>query len=402
MKRDTFLRIFHYCTEILLVYLLVFIYFIHENIIPPLIPFVSIVLGGAVLIAVLFRLIKSRAFSIVILAGILNVGIGLLVGFHIELIIILTLFNMWRVPIHINEAELKNENIVLGITFFSGIIVFFIGFNSDYLYRHIILMLTSLQILLIMLGRFIDGFLYSASNNKESNRRQIKWILVLVGLLIAITLLLTFALPLIKPTFFFLLKGVFYFFGILLMPLLYFLLGQDNFFARFYDAQFPKNKNNEQDYPFGDELISPEHAPIDPTFWWVLFALIIIGIIVVIWRNYTIGHHTIQVKQKVQSTSSLLVNNKPTSLAKRKPPKDYVRRRFFELERLAAKFNMGRRRDETAKEWLDRIGYTTEENDMVIYYENVRYNEVPLTHDEKEQYDKIVKELKRKMKDHKK
>ncbi|MFT4415676.1 hypothetical protein ACLM5H_17605 [Fredinandcohnia humi] len=399
MSRNHFLRIYHYSIESLLVYLITFIYYMHEGIISPILPFLAVVGGGAFVMVGLFYLTKNRSFGIIILSGILITGIGYLVDYRLELLVLLVLFVSWRVPAHLNEADMKHEILVLGYTFISGIIIFLFSSFVDYPYSYVLVLLTSFQVIVIMIGRFIDSLLSSGTTYNDTAKKQIKWVLnVITGLVVGVTVI-TIALPILKPTFFFLLKSVFFFFGVFLMPLLYFLLGQEELLSKFFDAQYGDGKVQEA-APAFEDVINMEEAYYSPLFGWTLFVIVMIVILLLYWKKYRIRQIGIQADKELTVSSSILTDTRNSPFAKGKPPKDHVRRLFYELERYAAKHRVGRMKEETAKEWLERIGYN-EDNEVVSYYETVRYQETPLSKEQKNIYEKIVRDIKKCIKENK-
>ncbi|MFS0863435.1 hypothetical protein [Fredinandcohnia sp. 179-A 10B2 NHS] len=400
MRRDIFLRIYHYSIEALLLYIISFIYFMHEGIVSPILPFLTVIGGGPLIMLGLFYLFKKRPYWLVILSGLISFGLGFLVSDKLELLIIIVIFVIWRVPAHLNEADMKHELSILGITFITAIIVYLMNSFVDYTYSYVVLLLTCFQVILVMVGRFIDGLLSSQFSDHDGMKRQVKWVTIVITSMIGAVTILTFALPILKVTFFYVIKGIFFFFGILLTPLLYFLLGQEDFLKKFFDAQYPDEETEQVEPVQYSDLIDMEQATYNPLFGWTLLIIVLVVLLIWYWKKYRTRVISVQGANEIVMNTSILTNKGVSRFTKSKPPKDYVRRIFYELERYAAKHKMGRLKDETAREWLTRLGYM-EDNEFVIYYETVRYEEESLTKEQKEQYDKIVKEIKRKMKENK-
>lgn len=400
MRRDIFLRIYHYSIEALLLYIISFIYFMHEGIVSPILPFLTVIVGGPLIMLGLFYLLKKRSYWVVILSGLISFGLGYLVSDKLELLIFVIIFVVWRVPAHLNEADMKHELSILGITFITAIIVYLMNSFVDYTYSYVVLLLTCFQVIFVMVGRFIDGLLNSQFSDHDGLKRQVKWVVYVLTGMIGTVVILTLALPILKLTFFYLIKGIFFFFGILLMPLLYFLLGQEDLFKKFFDAQYPDDEREQVEPVQYSDLIEMDQAYYNPLFGWTVLVIVLVILLIWYWKKYRTRVISVQGANELVMNSSILTNKGTSRFTKSKPPKDYVRRLFYDLERFAAKHKMGRLKDETAREWLKRLGYM-EDNEFVTYYETVRYEEESLTKEQKEQYDKIVKEIKRKMRENK-
>lgn len=84
---------------------------------------------------------------------------------------------------------------------------------------------------------------------------------------------------------------------------------------------------------------------------------------------------------------------------KKKAPKSEIRKAFFELERWAAKHQLGRYYDETVEQWLQRLQLDPNRyKDVVHLYQKVRYGEQSVTEDQTRHYNDQLTDLKNTLK----
>ena len=399
MKRDTILRTYHYFIEAYLLYIVIFLYYMFSNTLPPIIPFITLVGGTGLLVFLIFLKSKKQSFLTFLTAAVVTLLVGIALNYQIELLIILAGFMLWRIPILVNEAaDSQNEGGVLVFSFAVGVIYFISAAMMDYPFRNLILILTALQVIFIIIGRFIKGLMTGSYANEQTRKKQTNWLIKMIGITTGGIALLALSLPAIKWLFFFLLKTIFLVLSIPFMPLLYWLMSIESL-QKYWESEGEADVEDGLLENVFEGIEAKEQ--VDFSNLWVLVSAVIIIITAIIvykkYRSLAQGSERQNDSLLIRSKSSDMVNSGRSIFRRRqKPPKDYVRKLFYDLENIGAKKKLGRHSAETAKQWFDRVGLS-EHDDVIQSYEKVRYDETSLSKEEIEKYDIVIKEIKEKL-----
>ena len=399
MKRDTFLRTYHYFIEAYLLYIVIFLYYMFLNKLPPIIPFITLVGGTGLLVFLIFLKSKKQSLLTFLMAAVVTLLVGIALNYQLELLFVLTGFMLWRIPILVNEADRQNEGGVLVVSFAVGVIYFISAAMMEYPFRNLILILTALQVLFIIIGRFMKGLLTDSYANEQTRKKQTNWLMKMIGITTGGIALLALSLPAIKWLFFFLLKTIFLVLSIPFMPLLYWLMSIESL-QKYWEL--PGGSAAVEDDSLEEVFEGIEaKQQVDFSNLWIVIVVVIAIIVAIIiykkYRNLAQGSERQNDSLIIRSKASDMVKSDQSMFRRRqKPPKDYVRKLFYDLENIGAKKKLGRHSTETARQWFDRVGLS-DHDDVIQSYEKVRYDETSLSKEEIEKYDIVIKEIKEKL-----
>jgi hypothetical protein len=399
-KLDTYLRLYHYCVETYLLYIFLFGFYLFSNILPPIGSFLVLLVIGGGMVFTIFLKLKRQSKLTFILAAVLIVLIGFILNVPYGQLLLIAGFMLWRIPTLVNEADRENEAKVIGVVFCLGVSYYIVASLTEYPYKNVILLLVAVYVMLLVVGRFLKTVMASTLANADVRKKQINWLAKMVSIALGGIAILTFALPVIKWSFFFLLKSIFIVLSIPFMPILYWLLSLESLQNAFnVDTQNPQGEEDPALQELMESMKNREIADLS-TLWAFLTVLIAAIGFYLIWKKYKNYE-----KREDKIDESLIIRTKATDLinpgqtmykGKKKPPKDIVRRLFFELEKIGAKKKIGRKTSETAEQWFERLHFK-EYEDVLKDYQKVRYAEVSLNKEEQENYAQVMKELKHKI-----
>lgn len=399
-NRDSILRIYHYTLETYLLYIFLFIFYLFSDTLPPISSFLVLLGIGGILVFIIFLKFKKQSTLTLLIAAAIIILLGYILQLPYGPLIFMAGFMLWRIPTLVNEADRQNEAKILGVVFCLGVSYYITASFTEYPYKNLILILVAIHFILLIVGRFMKTLLVSSFANGDARKKQTTWLVKMLGLALGGIALLTIALPGIKWSFFFLLKSIFIVLSIPFMPILYWLLSLES-------LQNAYNKINQtppgEEDPVLQELMEDlgNREPADlSTLWAFLTVTIAVIAFYLIWRKYRN-----LVKRENPGDESLIIRTTVTDLMKpgqsnfkrkQKPPKDIVRKLFYELEKVGAKKKRGRETSETAEQWFNRLHFN-EYKDVLKDYQKVRYAEVALSKEEQERYAQLMMELKHRM-----
>ncbi|QOR65384.1 hypothetical protein IM538_16355 [Cytobacillus suaedae] len=399
-KRDSFLRIYHYTMETYLLYIFLFVFTIFSNTIQPIVPFLVLLGIGGCLVFFIFLKLKAQSNLTFLISAIIIILIGYILKIPFGPLLFMAGFMLWRIPTLVNEADRQNEAKVIGVVFCLGVVLYIMASLTEYPHKNLILILVAFHFMLLIVGRFMKTLLVSSFSNEDTRKKQTTWLVKMLGIALGGIAILTVALPGIKWSFFFLLKSIFILLSIPFMPLLYWLLSLEFF----QDAYNKVNQTpvGEED-PVLQELMEDlgNREPLDLSTLWAFITVTIAAIaFYLIWKKYRN-----LVKRENPGDESLIIRTTVTDLMKpgqsnfkrkQKPPKDLVRKLFYELEKVGAKKKKGRENSETVEQWFDRV-HLNEYTEVIKDYEKVRYAEASLSKEEQDRYTQLITELKHRM-----
>ncbi len=399
-KKDSFLRIYHYTLETYLFYIFLFVFYLFVDTLPPTSAFLVMLGLGGSLVFFIFLKFKQQSKLTFLLAAAIIILLGYILQIPYGPLLFMAGFMLWRIPTLVHEADRQNEAKVLGVVFCLGVSYFITASITEYPYKNLILILVAIHFILLIVGRFMKTLLVSSFANGDVRRKQTTWLAKMLGIALGGIAVLTIALPGIKWSFFFLLKSIFIVLSIPFMPLLYWLLSLE-FLQDAYNKvnQTPAGEEDPVLQELMEDLGNRELLDLS-TLWAFLTVTIAAIAFYLIWKKYRN-----LVKRENPGDESLIIRTTVTDLMKpghsnfkrkQKPPKDLVRKLFYELEKVGAKKKRGRKPSETAEQWFNRVNFN-EYEDVLKDYQKVRYAELALSKEEEERYAQLMTELKHKM-----
>lgn len=396
-KRDSYLRVYHYFLESFLLYIFLFGFYLLSNTIPPIGSFLVLIGIGGILVFIVFLRLKNQSILTFLLAALIIILIGFTLSVPYGQLVFIVAFMLWRVPTLVNEADRQNEAKVLVVVFCLGVSYYIVGSLSEYPYKNVILFLVAIHVMLVVIGRFLKTIMDATLANADARKKQINWLAKMISIALGSIAILAFALPGIKWSFFFLLKSIFILLSIPFMPILYWLLSLEGLQNAYNKVNHtPQGEEDEALQELMENMQNREIADLS-TLWAFLTVLIAAIAFYLIWKKYKNFE-----QREDQMNEALIIRSKATDLnkprlnnvkRKQKPPKDLVRKLFYELEKIAAKKKLGREASETAQQWFDRLSIS-EYEDVLKDYKKVRYAEASLNKEEQERYALVMKELK--------
>lgn len=384
-----------YVMEVILLYILLTLLYIHTEVLPPILPFVFITLGGALLIAFLLSLMKSNTpyFFIILtipLLALVSSEIGL--GFGVSLVLAAVV--CYRIVIHTQKTPKLTESILLNISMLSAGLVFFAAKVQGYVYSDIILYLVVTQLLFFMLGKIMSGVLNSTLISKEKEVKKQSWSMIgIFGGLLGGAVILSVLFPIIFV------KGL-SFIASLIGKGLYFVstplfnaVDSIDYSARSRgesvgSINWPENE--EEKMTWIERL-----ATFD--IWMVLsiIGLLILAVLIFLIARKRLVKEPVVVADSFQyatTTQSVDTPSRKWQRVKRQTPQAKVRKLILELEILSANKGLGRYHHENVTEWLGRNNFLDVR--LVELYERVRYGDEELTEEENQACEEIVKQVK--------
>lgn len=379
--------------------LLIFIYngFLHQQERPNLFVYVFIIFISISLFLLLKHGLKEKftGFHSIALVPIIF-GIAYYLNYDIFVSIIISCVIVWRLAKHEIEPDLENEHVVIGLTLALVILAYVVGYLSEASERHDVFYLFMLQFIVLFVGKWISYHAYV----QEKGQLFKKWLTSATVLLsiFSLTTLLYFLFPFVRNLFSTVLSWVSY--GITYSFAWFFLL-----IERMTDNIEPAEGHienvilEEREIDEYDPTITDEHLQI---------ALIVIGLLVLLLLFFFFKKR-FTIKKEMSDTPNVRYETVTTSLVKdrhlgmkrkkTKPPKDEVRKAFYQLESWTKKNNVGRWPFESIEEWLERYNMSHFVKGEAVYlYRHVRYGNLEVDQSEKEKYLAQIEALKNEFK----
>ncbi|MFB9974497.1 DUF4129 domain-containing protein [Allobacillus sp. SKP2-8] len=335
---------------------------------------------------------------LVVISFIVNAWLGLLL-FHA---VIIASFLTWRLALYYFKPDTDQEK---GMLITSVLLGFFLYLPAVFLENpdasfglYFILM----QFLIVMGGKMLIRIMNVGEDDHSGWTAKLSYVVGIPSGILIVTLGLFWLTPFIIRTFYSLFSWVTYQVG----------LGATPFFDWFKKQQrdvevTPSDK--EENVSQEDQNVLEQVQNQTETISAETIMYIIIGIFLIIgvtfyyrYRNRFIRRDSkIAVDEKTYSEtekSPFLFSEKKKN-SKKNIPKNEIRKAFFELERWAAKHQLGRYYDETVEQWLQRLQLDPNRyTDAIHLYQKVRYGEQNVTEDQKRHYTDQLTDLKNTLK----
>jgi len=382
---------YYFSLECLYVYFLLCIFNFSSNQLPPLFGFLGVCLVGNIS---LFFVLKQKQITqfIPFFTGIVAGGIGYVLGLNQMTAIICASFLFFRLKTFLIDSSLWiEERDKFQILFYcSGLVILFIGWIENYSYMNVLYGITIGFTILFSFGRFLQQAVH------KNTLKNVHGLFGALSIAVILAAFVTVFIPTLKWGIFKLLDGLINVIGFIASPL----------FNLVEKIQLqPKLKEDEEELSQKlDKIPLPQKdnsflSDIPSWSWLIIFILICIMIGIYLYK-----FKFIKVEQNFQQSSLEIeqISFKENIKVKRRffnysAPSEHIRKLIFQLQKFALKHDLGRYEHETINEWFQRAEFQ-EHQDLLHAYEQVRYGDGILAHNEK-YYEKEFQTLKQVIKD---
>lgn len=386
----------------ILLYILLMLFYIHTDYLPPIIPFLFLTGVGAVIIAFLLSLMKSNTpyFFIMLIVPLLA-----LVSSEIRLSfgqsIVIAAVVCYRIIIHYHKNPKLTEAMILNGSLVFGGLTYFAAKVQGYVHSDLILYLLVTQLLFFMIGKILNSVSTSSLVKKTIATKQNSWSVVglfsglfvgAIGVAVIFPIVLVKGLSLITS----IIGTSFYWVS---KPLFNAVENIDSYRSSQGESVGTLNWEETEKKNTFFELL----GRFDIWFYLSILGLLLLAVILFLLAKKRFVKEAAVVGDVYQYATITEGVTSPTAKwrrSKRQTPQVKVRKLILELEVLSAKHGFGRYHHESVSEWLGRNHFL--DFRLVELYERVRYGDGVLTDEENKSCEEIVQNLKEKIKSLKK
>jgi hypothetical protein len=390
------LPIYYFSLEGFYVFFLTFLFYIKIGLFPPIIPFIAVLVIGNMFLAIA---LKQESVSIVfpLLGGIIGGFIGYFLGLFQISALLSSLFIYFRIlAFSKNESSWTSEREQLVIIFYSSsLLVFFFGWIFQYPFINWLYGMLIAFTALYSIGRFLQQI------EGSPGRKNLKGISGVFGIAFIFSGILTLLIPITKLLFVKLLEGLAFLAFPVITPIV-------NLLKNLVEKGINRRNKGPQE-EIGSNMIGKKtnhianhHHDVSNSHFWIWILLLGI-ILVIIWlliknKNKTKTDKIVLANLVIEHEPSLFKKNRKSRFFRGPAPQEYVRKLIYQLQIYADKNEMGRYEHETVREWFKRLGFPINE-EFLVAYENVRYGNGVLARSEATQFEGIITDLKREIKE---
>ncbi|TFB22098.1 hypothetical protein E3U55_07290 [Filobacillus milosensis] len=311
-------------------------------------------------------------------------------------------FLVWRMIRHDDVAELETETTYIGIAIAATFLGHIIGVYQHSEYADGIVLMLVIQLSVLFVGKLIFH-LFSQEGN--SLKKRLYTFAFLIFLLFGGATLIYSAYPILRNIYYTAIHGVIGLFVTILRPLFKYVETIEPKEAEEEDEQEIEQGTGERPEDSlteraSEPVITSEHLMI------AFFVVVTIILILIIYKK----RHTLMKSVKLSdrnnddfaSTSNLTREKKLWKFRQgSKAPKNEVRKEFFKLEEWAAKKGIGRYKDESIHDYLQRYNIKhLVDDDVIQIYRNVRYGFSDIDSHNKNYYITQINQLKQHLKEY--
>ncbi|WP_010282901.1 DUF4129 domain-containing protein [Bacillus timonensis] len=397
------LKSYQYVMEIIFLYILLLLFYIHTELLPPLLPFLFITGVGAVVIAVLLSMMKSNTpyvfiMLVVPLLALVSSEMGLAFGQSLVIAAVVC----YRIIIHYHKTPKLTESMILNGSLLIGGIIYFAARVQGYIHSDLVLYLLATQLLFFMIGKILNNVSTSTAVMKTAVTQTNTWSVVALfsGLFVG-----AIGVAVLFPIVF--VKGLSFVSSIIGNGLYY--VAKPLFNAVDKIDTLKRSSNGESVGTLNWEETEKKQSiwemvgGFDIWFYLSIIGLLILAVIIFLLARKRFVKEVIIVADGFQYSTVTEDITKPITKwrkSKRPTPQAKVRKLILELEVHSAQHGLGRFHHESVSEWLGRNHFL--DYRLVEHYERVRYGDEELTPAENTACEEIVKQIKSKIKSLKK
>ncbi|MDV2581879.1 hypothetical protein [Alkalibacillus haloalkaliphilus] len=392
-----YLRWYQYVLELFPLLIFISFDYIGSNQWPPLTEFIILTLVIAPITSMVLYRIGGRvavyaAIPVVFLAAVL-LGFSLIYGAIIAILTVVRIENRYI------KTDEDVEAIVLLFTFFASIIAFLFLYTTVGDFASYFIFVFAVQIITWLVGRLTYYFIRDEKAANDSLSKKAYVILSSVGVITLVSYLLYVLFPYIKFGFAYLLHWGLLVFAWLMSPIFN--------MAENFEANPPVLDEEEDDDELGfgqstvDERVHNTSNLLENVGLIIIIAIVTVLVILYIKYRNRLKLHKDEVREGYEKVEKEKTAGrmffKRRSRAKR--PSHRVRRAYFDLEKWAAKHDVGRKEHETIDEWVNRLGlYEEVDSSILEVYKTVRYKQDEDLDFNESQYLKAIQTMKNTLK----
>ncbi|MHC0035568.1 hypothetical protein [Pseudoneobacillus sp. C159] len=385
---------YFFMLECVYLYFLVCIFYTRAGTIPPILPIIAIMIGGNLL---LYFALKQKIVgnTIPFVGAVLLSAAAYFLGFSIMSVLISVIFLYFRMGAFIKDSSLwREERANFAIIFYSSsVAIFFIGWMFRYPHMDFFFALVIVFTILFSIGRFLQQM---GENNGAKDASGLASVL---GISAVLTVILAFCIPFVKWAFYKIFAGIAIIAMMIGSPFFYLVEG---IVLRLRPKAPPEDDEFEQvELPDKEDTFDSIN-PVDSIPPWVWVALIAV-VLLVAWlivrkKSKIVDEKPDENAIPLQHIPILSKTRKRRSLFAEPTPQEYLRRLIYQLDHFASKYHLGRYQHETIQEWFARVGFP-ENKALFNAYESVRYGNVVIAKNDASQFETIVQNIKREIKE---
>ncbi|MEH7388624.1 DUF4129 domain-containing protein [Bacillus sp. JJ1521] len=398
---QSLLKSYQYVMEVVLLYILFMLLYIHTELLPPILPFLFLTGVGAVVIAILLSLMKSNTpYLFIMLVVPLLAFVSSKMGLSFGQSFVIAAFVCYRMIVHFHKNPKLTEAFVLNASLLFGGLTYFAAKVQGYIHSDIVLYLLVTQLFVFMIGKILNNVSTSSLVMKNVATKKNSWSAVglFSGLFVG-----AIAIAVIFP--FLLVKGLSFVTTIIGTGLYW--VSKPLFNAVEDIGSFRKSSGENVGSLNWDDSENKNlllRMTEDYNFFYLsLLGLIILAVIIFfLAKKRFIKEPAVvgDVYQYATVTEGIQTPSTKRRRPKNQTPQAKVRRLILDLEVLSAQRGLGRYHHESVKEWLSRNQFL--DFRLVELYERVRYGDEELNDEENAACEEIVKQIKAKIKSLKK
>ncbi|MDQ0352016.1 hypothetical protein J2R98_001848 [Alkalibacillus filiformis] len=368
-----YLRWYQYALELFPLLIFISFDYVGSNQWPPLTEFIILTLVIAPITSIILYRLGGRvavyaAIPVVFLAAVFF-GFGLIYG------AIIAVLTVGRIENRYIKTDEDVEAVVLLVTFFASIIAFLFLYTTVGDFASYFIFVFAVQIITWLVGRLTYYFIRDEKAGNDSLSKKAYVILSSVGVITLVSYLLYVLFPYIKFGFAYVLHWGLLVFAWLMSPIF-------NMAENFEPNPPMMDEEDDDELGFGMSTVDERVQNISNLFENVglIIIIAIVAILVILYIKYRnrLMLHKDQVREGYEEVEKEKTEGrmffKRRSKAKR--PSHRVRRAYYDLEKWAAKHDIGRREYETIDEWMNRLSLYEEVDSSVLeVYKTVRYKQ---------------------------
>ncbi|MBD1223658.1 hypothetical protein [Virgibacillus halodenitrificans] len=343
--------------------------------------YMSIIIISLLLHAVVQRWIRNFSLYAIMFISLLIILL-LVYGISIFLVILLTIFLVWRQIVHDEEADAKNQKVLIVVML--SIFIFDIYWMYDE--QLIWIALTFLIVL-------IAGYMVSNISHGRNGYHQLKFIGFTIASMLIGGILLYLLYDVIQPATGFLWSSVAQLLMIFSKGIAYLIDVSPLEIEGIREMITSNNTNNVKmempdEIPRSDNEDKVDQAITDSFSSWWLLSVFVASLLILLFFFLKKKHMSknLEVVEAEGSVSQSPVEKRETKnrLTRSNSKKGWkvdneIRKQVMELEELAFEKGYGRLKYETIEEWLERLELNTSQ---LKIYQNVRYGNKYATEEE--------------------
>ncbi|MFC0014218.1 MULTISPECIES: MFS transporter [Allobacillus] len=367
---NRYVQFYQYILELFPIWIVIYFFHMQNNLGASLISFFCLAIVAYAVSTLVF--LKSGK-PLIALGPILAAGLAFLFGYHYVLVIVMAIVLFVRIESHLLKPDQDHEEKILISTLVMSVVAY--EFINGHPYANNYLLIAAVFLFTFLLGRFLLYYFSDPDGANNVGKKKAIWFLSIALLLFVGTYSLTTLFPYIRLLFGYVFYGVLMALAWIVSPIMQ--------LTEYINIEPPEIESIKSDPEFvtGPEQQRTETTMLGAYIEWFLYGVggLIILLLVFLFLRYrrnlvredaTQREQTITVKRNRTTEQRFWKGNRHQA------PKNPIRKMYYRLEKWATDQNVGRYRDETIDEWLDRQQiFGHERQEVIELYEKIRYAE---------------------------